>query len=476
MPNVAKTSMMLIKKMPQLHLNPYRSVLILYCFILAFYLVNPVSRQALGEAKSSFLGNNLAAKIILIVTGFIVSATLVSLFTHANFIKKLGGMFKQKPSQFLPAVLFFLFNALPALVQNFVNLPFINSYYRILQVGNTFPNFIDLRQTIGFLLDTEIDQIGEQGLIYPRIILELRFLNSFLDSQYSVLIISIISILLVGVLLWDFAQRLNIEQNILLSLIVISPPFLLLIDRQNIDIFILLTLYTAARIYGRSESLSITAIFLVAVASLMKIYPILIICYLIVAKSSKKIKFVTSIVFIICLNFILPDLSEIQKFQVTDIAGSAGVPVLMAHLSGATKSGIFLSLAFVILIVGSVLLIKQFRCYDIFKQLRDDHNFSLTIFGSIVMTTALLFSTNYLYRYVFALFLIPFFGKFNMNSFFNISFIFFILGMYLSPRSTGLLFNLYMFPFVLVLFFGLFQLLLFNIFARQNKMPRKTNN
>jgi hypothetical protein len=202
---------------------------------------------------------------------------------------------------------------------------------------------------------------------------------------------------------------------------VISPPFLLLIDRQNIDVFILITLYIAARIYGKSESLSITAIFLIAVATLMKIYPILIICYLIVAKSPKKIKLIAFIVFVICLNIIIPDLSEIQKFQITEIAGSAGIPVLMAHLSGMTKSGIFISFFFVILILGSVFLIKQFRCHDIFKELLDDHNFLLIIFGSIVMTTTLLFATNYPYRYVFVLFLIPFFGNFSKSSLFNIS-------------------------------------------------------
>lgn len=466
---------MFIKKMLQTHLTPYRSVLILYCFIVASYLINPVSRQTLGEANSSFLGNNLAAKIILILTGFIVSATLVYLLTQTNLFEKIGRLFKYKPIQYLPVTLFFLFNALPALVQNFINLPIINLYYRILQVGNTFPNFIDLKQTIGFLLNPEVRQIGDLGLIYPRIILELRFLNAFIDLQYSVLIISITSILFVGAIIWDFAQRLTLEQNILLSLIVISPPFLLLIDRQNIDIFILITLYIAARIYGKSDSLSISAIFLVGVAALMKIYPVLIICYLIVAKSSKKIKLVAFVVFIICLFIIIPDLKEIQKFQVTDIAGSAGIPVLMAHLTGATKSGVSISFLFIILILGSVFLIKQFRYLDVYKELRDDHHFLLVIFGSIVMTTALLFSTNYPYRYAFVLFLIPFFGKFSKSSFFNISFLFFLLGMYLSPRSTGLLFNLYMFPFVLVLLFGLFHILLFNISSRQNNMTNKAN-
>jgi hypothetical protein len=467
---------MLIKKMLHAHLNPYRSILVLYSVVVAAYLINPVSRQTLGEANSSFLGDNLVAKIILVITGFMFSATLVSILTHTNLFEKLSSVFKGKHIHYLPVILFFMFNALPALVQNFINLKIINSYYRVLQVGNTFPNFIDLRQTIGFLLNTEVNQIGDLGLIYPRVILKLRFLNSFVDSQYSVFFISIASILLIGALVWDFSKRLTFNQNILLSLIVISPPFLLLIDRQNIDIFILIILYIAARIYGKSDFFSITAIFLVAVASLMKIYPILIICYFVIAESSKKIKIVAFVLFIVCLNFIIPDLSEIQKFQVTDIAGSAGVPVLMAHLSGLAKSGISLSLFFVILIIGSVFLVNRFRCYGIFKAISSDHNFLLVVFGSVVMTTTLLFSTNYLYRYVFVIFLIPFFGKFSENSFFNTSFLFFFLGMYLSPRSTGLLFNLYMFPFVLILLFGLFQLLLFNIFPRQKNVPNETNN
>jgi hypothetical protein len=457
-------------------LTPYKSVFALYLFVISVYLIDPSSRRALGEANSSFLGDNLQAKIILILAGFLLSAYLVFILSYSNFLVNLTSLFSRESTYYIPLVLFLLFNALPALVQNFVNLSIINSYYRILQVGNTFPNFIDLKQTIGFLLNSEINQIGDQGLIYPKIILELRFLNSFIDSRHAALLISFASILLVAAMIWDFAHRLTLEQNFFLSLLVISPPFLLLIDRQNIDIFILVTLYLAARIYGKSEAFSIVAIFLVAVTALMKIYPIMIIFYFIIFGSSKKVKGVALGLFTICLSIILPDLSAIQRFQVTDMAGSAGVPVLMAHLYGGTKSGFVLSLAFLFLMVGSFILIKHFRSRSIFQAILDDCNFLLVVFGSVVLTTTLLTSTNYLYRYVFLIFIVPFFGKFKKDSLFNVAFIFLFLGMYLSPRSTGVLFNIYMFPFVLVLLFGLFQFLLFNITSRKNNMSKKTNN
>jgi hypothetical protein len=457
--------------------KPVFSISLAYFMVITSYFLNSKSRNALGEAKSSYLNNNLNAKITLIVSAYIIAVFLVAWTTHLNFqraVEKNKSILK-----FAPLAFFVSFNALPAIIQSLKNISVLNIYYSVMQVGNTFPNFIDLKQTIGFLINSNVKNIGDEGLIYPTFILKLRFLNPFIESNFASTIIAYLTIISFAWMIFDFSRKLSSIQNLALSLLVISPPFLLLIDRQNIDCLLILLVYVSASIFGKSDSKSIFAIILITMASLIKIYPAIGLGYIVLTDRRIIIRMISLISLVVAIIVIYPDLISIQRFQVTDIAGSAGLPVLMAHLAGTTSAGFFISQSFILLcILLSFILIYSKNSIK-FIIVKDNQNLMLVIFGSLILIETLMLSTNYLYRMSYILFLIPLIGGIPKRSFFNVSFLFFILGIYLSPRSTGLLINLFLFPFLILMIIFLFKIIVDQTlkinFGREN-MPDKTNN
>jgi hypothetical protein len=445
--------------------------------VVASYFLNSQSRIALGAANSSHLGNDLMAKILLIIFALIVAISSIACINRKSNFKVL---FQNKNLLKLAPVTFFvLFNALPAIIQSRRNIPMINSYYSVMQVGNTFPNFIDLKQTIGFLINENVKNIGDNGLIYPTFILNFRFLNPFLESNFALGIIACTTIMLFAWMILDFSLKLSGAQNAGLTLLVVSPPFLLLLDRQNVDCLLILLLYKSASIYGKSDLKSTFAIVLIMLASLIKIYPIIILGFIFITCRETLIKVFSLLAMLVATFLIYPDLSSIQLFQITDMAGSAGLPVLMAHLAGSMSAGFYLSQSFFLFCI--LLMLIQFYSKDSTNVdwALSERRSIFVIFGSLILVETLILSTNYIYRLSYILFLIPLIGSLPKKSFSYISFLFFILSIYLSPRSTGLLMNLFLFPFlILLLLFVLKTMnpLSFKTDFHRSYMPNKTNN
>lgn len=440
-------------------------------------MLNTKSRTSLGAAKSSHLGNDLNAKIILIISALTAVIILVAWISRGS-----GLEFFSRNDRFLkfaPLISFILFNALPAIIQSYKNSSIVNSYYSFMQVGNTFPNFIDLKQTTGFLLDKNVTNIGDEGLIYPTFILNFRFLNPFLESEFALEIISFVTIILFALMIYKFSHKLSGLQNFSLALVVISPPFLLLIDRQNIDCLLMLLVYLGASIYEKSNIKSVFTIGLISLAALIKIYPIVILVYIFISNKKSLIRFFSFISLMFVIFMIYPDLASIQSFQINDMAGSAGLPVLMSHLAGYSVAGFYLSQPLLLLIVLLVAIQMYYKDSTILSWVPSDRKLIFVIFGSLILIGTLLSSTNYLYRLSYVLFLIPLIGRFPPRSFANISFLFFLFGIYLSPRSTGLLMNLFLFPFLIQLTLFVIKQSNFRFFKFDftgNNMPNKSNN
>jgi len=446
-----KLTATLIKKALFFHkLKPvtrdFVSIQLLYIFALCIYLFNQKSRKALEEATSSYLGNNLFFKIILIVCFYLITTFLVYLICYKTYIVIIRG--KNLSLKYMPGLLFITFNFIPAFLQYFHDYAYINIYYRILQVSNKFPNFIDLRQTLGFITNEKISKIGDEGLIYPTIILKLRFLNRFFELDYSVLLIAFISTMLLAWVIFDISKNFSRLQIFILSIIVVSPPFLLLVDRQNIDLIILICLYFSAKVYNKNFVYKILSLLFIFISATLKIYPFAIFIYLFIYNSDKRTKLCISPLIILFLILVGPDLIDIYKFGVKDMAGTVGIPVLMSHFNGLIESHPSFSLAFF------VFFLAQFLCTylllkpkNLLNQIGDSEK-TLFFFGLVVFVVTMFFSTNYIYRLVFLIFFLPLLMGLRISPYLNISAWFLIFGLFLSPRSTGFLFNLYLFPFV----------------------------
>ena len=424
------------------------SIQIMYFFAICAYLLNKNSRDALREATSSYLGNNLFLKILLIICFYLLTSSLVYLLCKRARLVKVSD--ESSFVRYIPGLLFINFNFIPAFLQYFHDYAYINIYYRILQVSNKFPNFIDLRQTLGFITNENISKIGDEGLIYPTIILKLRFLKPFFMLDYSVLLIAFISTLLLTWIIFDISKNFSRLQIFILSIIVVSPPFLLLVDRQNIDLLILILLYLSAKILNKNLICNVLGLLFIFIASALKIYPFFILVYLFVNNIHRRIKYVIVLLIILFLIFIGPDLFNIYKFGVKDMAGTIGMPVLMSHFKGLTGSQISFSFTFLVFMLAQLICTYWlFKPKELLGRLSDSEK-TLFFYGIIIFLGTMMISTNYLYRLVFLIFFLPIAMRFNVSSFLNISGWFLILGLYLSPRSTGLLFNLYLFPFITV--------------------------
>ena len=427
------------------------SIQIIYIFAICAYLFNENSRNSLREATSSYLGNNLFLKMLLIICFYLFSSSLVYLLSKTTRFVKTSDEISFL--RYVPGLLFVTFNFIPAFLQYFHNYSYINNYYRILQVSNKFPNFIDLRQTLGFITNEKISKIGDEGLIYPTIILKLRFLKHFFILDYSVLLIAFISTIILTWIIFDISKNFSRLQLLILSTIVISPPFLLLVDRQNIDLLVLILLYISAKILAKNLTGTVLGLLFIFIASVLKIYPIFILIYVFFNNSNKHIRYLIISLFSFFLIFVGPDLFNIYKFGVKDMAGTIGIPVLISHFKGLTSSHVAFSVTFLIFI--SAQLISTYWLFKPKEALGRLSVFEKTLFfyGLIIFLSTMVISTNYLYRLVFLIFFLPIVMRFNVSPFLNISGWFLILGSYLSPRSTGLLFNLYLFPFITVSIF-----------------------
>ena len=422
------------------------SIQIIYFFAICAYLFNENSRNALQDATSSYLGNNLVLKILLIICFYVFTSILV--YFLCKNTKSVKTSDKSSFVRYIPGLLFITFNFIPAFLQYFHDYAYINVYYRILQVSNKFPNFIDLRQTLGFITNEKISKIGDEGLIYPTIILKLRFLKRFFELDYSVLLIAFMSTVLLAWVIFDISKNFSRLQIFISSIIVVSPPFLLLVDRQNIDLIILICLYFSAKIYNKNFVYKILSLLFIFISATLKIYPFAIFIYLFIYNSDKRTKLCISPLIILFLILVGPDLIDIYKFGVKDMAGTVGIPVLMSHFNGLIESHPSFSLAFF------VFFLAQFLCTylllkpkNLLNQIGDSEK-TLFFFGLVVFVVTMFFSTNYIYRLVFLIFFLPLLMGLRISPYLNISAWFLIFGLFLSPRSTGFLFNLYLFPFV----------------------------
>jgi len=427
------------------------SIQIIYFFAICAYLFNENSRNTLQDATSSYLGNNLVLKILLIICFYVFTSILV--YFLCKNTKSVKTSDKSSFVRYVPGLLFVTFNFIPAFLQYFHDYAYINVYYRILQVSNKFPNFIDLRQTLGFITNEKISKIGDEGLIYPTIILKLRLLKRFFELDYSVLLIAFMSTVLLAWVIFDISKNFSRLQIFISSIIVVSPPFLLLVDRQNIDLLILVLLYFSAKILNKNLICNVLGLLFVLIASALKIYPFFILVYLFVNNIHRRIKYVIFSLIILFFIFIGPDLFNIYKFGVKDMAGTIGMPVLMSHFKGLSVSQISFSFTFLVFVLAQLICTYWlFKPKELLGRLSDSEK-TLFFYGIVIFLGTMLISTNYLYRLVFLIFFLPIVMKLSVSPFLNISGWFLILASYLSPRSTGLLFNLYLFPFIMVVIF-----------------------
>ena len=254
--------------------------------------------------------------------------------------------------------------------------------------------------------------------IYGKILLYLPFVENNLKF-YSIVLPVILNILFLYICLNFFYVEKNYYYLILSVIFIFSVPFLLVIERANIDILIVMIIFFIAKF--KNVYLNI---FFIILTSITKFYPISLNIIFLFSKNLKnffKYLFLTNIIIFTILFF--------QKESLIKIFQNKSIITIGPYTTyNFSFSGILQSLTNINGLI--ILFITSFFLFYVFiftKKILSNNNILSLVDSNIyenrlflLSSTALLFCyfvfTNWIYREIFFLGLIPWILKNNGNS------------------------------------------------------------
>ncbi len=287
------------------------------------------------------------------------------------------------------------------------------------------PSFLDARQ-IGIAAESYAqgyDPLKEnlynskgkyQGLNYPRIWHIL--LATGINQSHTNLLGSIFTILFfVGVGMFWFSRKFDNPTYFILSIIILSPPVMLGIERGNIELVIFFILAAALIIYYYS---TISGFLLFTFASILKLYPVF--AFVVLLKEQKK-KFLVLFILacVICTGYVLAtfsDLKQIYLIQPPNPKSSYGLNVFWMGLTHPRILNLQLSanvimtfrvlsyIALTLIFIGA--FIFSLKTYNS-NMLKHGEHLDAFRLGAGIYIGCFLLGTNYDYRLIFLIFTIP---------------------------------------------------------------------
>lgn len=266
--------------------------------------------------------------------------------------------------------------------------------------------------------------VKERAHVYGSILLYIPLVRGF-DSFYLLYFPIFINLIFVLVIILHF-NLTRFKEFLLFLLIIFNPSTLLVMERLNTDIFILLILIFLC--YFRSNILNI---FLITSATLAKFFPIALIPLFFLTKQRKiLINFMYFVIFILIISlvFYLDRYNLIKIFNNQDqYVASFRLSfsfVSFAKIISVTKG--FSNTLFLFISVGISLLIifltiNFLNKDNIFREFNfDDYKQLLFLVGGGLLISTYIVFNNYLYREIFLFCLIPYLlNKKNENSIFK---------------------------------------------------------
>ena len=223
--------------------------------------------------------------IFLIIT-FALAVTVIYKSESKNLHLKVSSVLKS-------SILFIFFNlliSLPLLLRYFSYEAPAKLIHKIFRVSYINPIFADLQTIKDGIICSSVKQVGdlincniENGYRewnYPSVLLNLDSLVRILSSN---LIIFLLIILLTNIMIYQLTDKLDLKIKIISIFIFCSPAFILVFNRLNFDIFILLLLFFGYRFLAKPTTF-IIGISCIAFATLLKFYCIVIFIYLLFSR------------------------------------------------------------------------------------------------------------------------------------------------------------------------------------------------
>lgn len=288
----------------------------------------------------------------------------------------------------------------------------ILSFFGILAI---YPNFADLRTTLLGISCSEVNRIGDyiscgnrgNSWTYPSILLNLRELEINLNAVTLIMSTTLISITLI---LFILTRHMDFGHFILLVFLLNLPPFLIVIERGNLDLLIFVSILGVILLlnnYSTSKWAFILCAFLISIAALLKFYPLIGIAPLVYLSLRNIKQFGRSTIIIVmtlglvAFLIVLPDLSRLGQYEVADLSGSIGLANLIALASGldSTKTiDAFSSLLLLILII--FIFHKKLWAETTFYSYLNIKIRTQLLLTSLIATAPWVTTTNYYYRLI----------------------------------------------------------------------------
>ena len=437
---------------------------------LAIYLIGNQSRLGLAHSNSSFFSNNLSEKIFFLIASFTLAT--ISIMALPFIIEKLSkyldlSVKSHKLLIYLPNITFSIVVALPVLIQRYSNNHLVSIFYKIIRVGNSYPNFLDLRQTIHYIGDPRVHKIGDMGYVYPGILLKLRFCMQFISHPSRQTIFGLLLIILLNLVIWDFSRSLLTRSKILFSLLLITPPMHLLLDRMNIDLIILILLYLGTKkITEKNFFWNSSSYFIITLTVYLKFYTFPLFLLFFLFKKSLRERLIIIAFALLAAMPVIRDAGLLVKFQIRDLSGTFGLSTLLAHYAGSPISGFFILTYGALFILIFVVFLIPNKINELYNENRVINRPDFYVFSLIFLSTFVL-SNNYMYRLYPLIFIIPILSnrsKYPIDSKSALA----IISTFFGVRTTGILMNLLLLPMVVELAAELLNFSYFELFKRRS--------
>lgn len=255
--------------------------------------------------------------------------------------------------------------------------------------------------------------------VYGQILLNIPFVETF-NTFYFIIFPILINLLFIYVVI-NFFEFKNLIEYFVIFLFILSPSIILAIERANIDVIIfLLTIYIAY-----NKKIFLNYLFIIF-AALSKFYPITLVSIFLFEKNLKKIIlnlfFIITIILIIFI-FQLEEINKVfnnsKQFQGNGIYNFSfnGFLYYLINLKAIINmkdyNGIKYLIVFMLFILLLIITLKQRLKFILDSKnikrlyLENIYENRLYILSTIIILTCYFAFSNFIYREIFFLGLIP---------------------------------------------------------------------
>jgi len=418
--------------------------------LLGILLTGRNSRNITLELRSNFFENNSQTKLVFIVVAFAIFSIIAFFLPHFAITFNNLSKYNRKYLVLLPT-----FSFLTCIV-----IPTYHKYFSGQAV------FTDLQYTIQFILDESVQNVSDKNLVYPSSFLWIRklsFLNEQMNSSFYLSIIATLGFLFCVI---NFSKQLENFSILIFSALLVSPPIKWLFESQNLDLFIIILLYFISFIYldnpGFRNTFGILALSSIA---LIKLYTIPILFFLFLISKSKLSRLQLGLSLCILMPVLFLDTSNILKLiPIAADNNAIGVRVILYFLGFQSSYLSLLSLTLGVILYAVIFVFAMLRKDSTVRKNIFDSN--IYVYSMIIFTLFMIVTSNYQYRMVFLVFMIPLiFSQFS-SRFDLVAASFAFVSFFCYTRSLGFLSNIFLLPILISSLYSLSCMLLQNHYNR----------